>query len=217
MSCPCRTHAVLRPCRSESDFCRPRQSTAWARHGKSELAINDSPVRIPVSRSVLSPLLWCAVFDVLVARLSGGGTHIQGYAENICLLPVGKFPSTASGLKQWALHTVEIRCDEVGLSVNPDKTRLVVFTKRRKLPGFFETHSLGFNLHRCISVKYLGVVLDCRLTWREHVDVKVRKVHNLLWACRRVCGAMWGLRPKVAHWPYVSIIRPSITFASLVW
>jgi hypothetical protein len=49
------------------------------------------------------------------------------------------------------------------------------------------------------------------------VDVKVRKAHNLLWACRRACGEMWGLRPKVVHWLYVSIIQPSITFTSLVW
>jgi len=62
-------------------------------------------------------------------------------------------------------------------------------------------------------VKYPGVVLDSQLTLREHVDVKVRKVHNLLWAC----GVMWGMRPRVAHWLYVSIIRPSITFTCLVW
>ena len=28
---------------------------------------------------------------------------------------------------------------------------------------------------------------------------------------------MWGLRPKVVHWLYISTIRLSITFASLVW
>ena len=31
-------------------------------------------------------------------------------------------------------------CDELGLSVNPDKTGFFAFTRRRKLPGFFEPH-----------------------------------------------------------------------------
>ena len=31
-----------------------------------------------------------------------------------------------------------------------------------------------------MSVKYLGVVLDSQRTWREHVDVKVRKAHNFV-------------------------------------
>jgi hypothetical protein len=87
-------------------------------------------------------------------------------------------------------------CNELGLSVNPDKTGLVAFTRRRKLPGFFEPRLFG-------------------MTWREHVDVKVRKAHSLFWACRRANGVAWGLRPRVVHWLYISIVRPSITFSSL--
>jgi len=67
------------------------------------------------------------------------------------------------------------------------------------------------------SVKYLGVILDSRLTWREHVEVKVRKAYNLLWACRRACGMGWGLGPKVVHWLYVAIVRLTISYASFVW
>jgi hypothetical protein len=55
------------------------------------------------------------------------------------------------------------------------------------------------------------------LTWREHVEVKVRKARNLLWACRRVCRAGWGLRPRVVRWLYVAIVRPTVTFASSEW
>jgi len=93
-----------------------------------------------------------------------------------------------SGLVQWALHTVETWCDEIGLSVNPDKTGLVAFTRRRKLPGFSEPRLFGTTLHCSMSVKYLGVILDSPLTWREDVDIKVRKAQNLLWACRRASG-----------------------------
>ena len=92
---------------------------------------------------------------------------------------MGKFPNTVSGLMQWALSTVAIRCSDVGLSVNPDKVGLVAFTRKIKFRGFFE-RSFGVKLSLSGSVKYLGVILDSRLTWREHFEVKVRKAHNLL-------------------------------------
>jgi hypothetical protein len=68
-----------------------------------------------------------------------------------------------------------------------------------------------------MSVKYLRVVPDSWLTWGEHVNTKMKKDYNLLWACRRDYGTMWGPRPKEVYWLYVSIIQPSITFASIVW
>jgi len=113
---------------------------------------------------VLSPLLWCLVVDKLIARLNWGGVYTQGYADDICLLAVGKFPNTVTGLIKWALHTVETWCDELRLLVNPNKTGLVAFPGRRKLPGFFEPRLFGTTLHCSMLVKYLGVILDSQLT-----------------------------------------------------
>jgi hypothetical protein len=79
---------------------------------------------------VLSPLLWCLVVDELLARLNQGGVYAQGYADDICLLAIGKFPNSVSGLIQWALDTVEEWCSEHGLTVNPDKTGLVVLQEK---------------------------------------------------------------------------------------
>jgi hypothetical protein len=147
----------------------------------------------------------------------GGGVYAQGYADDLCLLAIGKFPNAVSGLIQWALDTVEEWCGRLGLTVNPDKTGLVVFTRKRKLPGFFQLYFFGRVVQRSMSVKYLGVILDSRLTWKKHIDAKVRKAQNSLWACRGACGGVWGLGHRVVHRLYVSVIRPSITFASLVW
>ena len=109
---------------------------------------------------VLSPLLWCLVVAELLTRLREGDVYSQGYADDICLLVVGKFPNTVSGFIQWALHTVELWCDELGLSINPNKTGFVAFTRKMKLPGFFEPHLFGMTLHHSMSIKYMGVILD---------------------------------------------------------
>jgi hypothetical protein len=186
------------------------------------VALNDVCVWVPAARGcpqggVLSQLLWCLVVDDLIARLNKGGVYCQGYADDICLLAGRKFPNTVSELMQGALHTAEKWCDEVGLSVNADKTDLFVFTKKRNPDGFFQPLLFGVTLHCSESVRYLGVTVDSRLTWREHVNNKVVKARNSLWACRRSFGMVWGLRPRVVYWLYTSIIIPSITFASLVW
>jgi hypothetical protein len=70
-------------------------------------------------------LLWKGVWyaplpAAPLVRLNEGSVYAQGYADDICLLAVGKFPNTVSGLIQWPLHTVELWCGGLGLSVNPD-------------------------------------------------------------------------------------------------
>ena len=111
--------------------------TALARHGAEQTivrwirttlegrpateALGDVTRNVAVSRGcpqggVLSLLLWCLVVNNLLARLNEGNVYTQGYAGDICLLAVGKFPNTVSGLIQWALHTVEEWCS--GMSVS---------------------------------------------------------------------------------------------------
>ena len=38
-----------------------------------------------------------------------------------------------------------------------------------------------------------------------------------LWQCKRLLGRNWGINPKITHWLYTTVIRPIITYGSLVW
>lgn len=70
-----------------------------------------------------------------ISKANEGGVYSQGNADDIRLQVVGKCLNMELGLIQWTLNTFEVWCDELGLSVNSDKTGLIAFM-RRKLQVF---------------------------------------------------------------------------------
>jgi hypothetical protein len=53
----------------------------------------------------------------------------------------------------YATHSTFKPKGEVGFSVNPEKTDLIVFTRTTKLPGFFEPNTFGVTLFYSESAK----------------------------------------------------------------
>lgn len=165
---------------------------------------------------VLSPLLWSLVVDALLNKLTQLGYEIVGYADDIVLIIRGKCDATMSSRLQTALDTTLSWCTQEGLNINPAKTVIVPFTKRRK-------HALsppslnGFLLNFCKEVKYLGIILDSKLNWTAQIDYAVKKATTAIWACSTLFSKTWGLKPQLALWSYITIARPRITYAALVW
>ena len=166
---------------------------------------------------VLSPLLWCLVVNELLTKISQNGMFVQGYADDLVILIRGRFPGTLCDITQQALRLVETWCDDNGLSVNPTKTELVLFTKKRNVQDFYEPKLYGNNIQLKNQAKYLGVILDSKLSWKNHVELKVNKACKTLWMCRQLFGKSWGLSPRIIHWLYTAIVRPMLTYAALVW
>jgi hypothetical protein len=80
---------------------------------------------------VLSPLLWSLVMDDLLWALNNSDYYTVGYADGIAILINGKFPQTVSEVLQTALRTVQQWCERTTLSINPNKTVVIPFTRRR--------------------------------------------------------------------------------------
>ena len=74
--------------------------------------------------------------------------------------------STVSGLAKSALSKMDIWCREVRRSVNPEKTGIVIFARRRKLDVWRNPRFQGRHLGREEVVKHLAVILDAELDWR---------------------------------------------------
>ena len=104
-------------------------------------------------------------------------------------------------------------CDERQLSVNPSKTELILFTRKLKIEGFQSITFYGKTLALSNQVKYLGVLLDSKLSWKNHVEAKCNKALAAFYQVRRA----WGASPRVVYWLYTAVIRPMIAYSAVVW
>ncbi|KAL0810531.1 hypothetical protein ABMA28_010652 [Loxostege sticticalis] len=166
---------------------------------------------------ILSPILWNIVVDSLLRTLNERGYTTVGYADDLAILINGNAENILCGIMRSAFQIVEKWCNEHQLSVNPKKTELILFTNKRKLPKLQLPKLFNTELTLSTQVKYLGITLDSKLNWGIHIEDKIKKACITFYQCKRLVGKKWGLNPKITLWLYTSVIRPSITYGSVVW
>lgn len=105
----------------------------------------------------------------------------------------GKFINTLFERMQVAMNIVEEWCKEVDLSVNPDKTASILFTRKLKIDRHRDISVFGKILILVDQVKYLGVILDAKLNWRTNVEARIKKFCMAFGQCRRAIGWTWDL------------------------
>ena len=166
---------------------------------------------------VLSPLLWSLVADGLLRELSNKGIFVQGYADDIVLMVQGKFTNIVADVMNVNLQYVNKWCLAEGLHINPTKTVVVPFTRKKNLDSLSRLRLGQTQLGVSGTVKYLGLTLDSKLTWNEHLTNTLHKAKWALMTSRRFAGFTWGIKPHIALWLYEAVIRPQVTYGSLVW
>ena len=164
-----------------------------------------NPTRGSPQGGVLSPTFWILVMDELILALEAEGFTVIGYADDLVIVCRGKYLNTLCDSTQRALKIVERWCTKIGLSVNPSKTELVIFTKKRDFTGFKKPKLFGTALELSTSVKYLGLTLTPNLNWKEHIAYRINKCIKVFWCCKRAIGRNWGL----VHQTCFGSIKPS--------
>ena len=166
---------------------------------------------------VISPLLWLLVIDSVLVELDKRGVKVVAYADDVVILVSGMFLDIISDIMTNALNSLSVWPTHSGIGVNPSKTELVLFTRKTKIPAFRLPRLQGCELPLSDRAKYLGIILDAKLSWNLNIEHRVKKATVAFYTCRKMFGSKWGLSPKMVLWMYTAIVRPILTYGSLVW
>jgi len=146
---------------------------------------------MPAGRSFVSPLVEPSV-DRLLTITNNLGFNTFGYADDIVIIVQGKFAHTVREIMQEALNVIVKWAVKEGLNISPHKTAIVPFTNKRNTEGLGPLILHGKELPMLNEVKYLGVILDSKLNWNQHLQKIIRKAQTTFAVVRRICGKKMG-------------------------
>ena len=152
-------------------------------------------IRLPFTLSLTSNFITASV-EVCVAV----GIDVQVLADNI----------------QKDIRTMEGWAKDHGLKFNAKKTKVMLFTRKnvKRRPKLYIN---GEEIEYVNEYKYLGVTIDSKLSWNKHIQNIANRATGTFMQCQTMLGRTWGLSPKITRWAYLSLIRPTMSYGSLIW
>jgi len=119
------------------------------------------------------------------------------YADDVVLLVTGPFLDTICNIMEGALKKLSDWAKSFDLGVNPTRTELMLFTKKTKIPNFNLPRLNGLRLHLSHNAKYLGVILNPKLSWKLKIEERVGKACIAYYFYKKAFSKTWGLHPKI--------------------
>lgn len=143
--------------------------------------------------SVKGPTLWNVLYDDLLRTEMPEGVALVGFADDVALIAKTGSEDILTSQVNRGLFRVSSEMERLKLKLAPEKTEAVMFTKRRNVrPVRFELQGTNFGLSK--SVKYLGVWLDSKLTFAEHVNQTITKAEKTIKALTNLMPNIGGPR-----------------------
>lgn len=181
----------------------------------NESSLKHIPAGLPQG-SILSPIL----YSIYTSDFNPPSEiEVAYYADDTALISSSKLTKALMKKMENSLVACNKYFRKWKIKINQEKTQTIIFPWN-KSPKRIQSRPLSFSgspLQVQNEVKYLGVILDKKLTFREHISLSCEKALKSI-------RALWSLlnkRSKLTHRNkdllYKCVIRPILTYASPIW
>ena len=193
----------------------PGEIIAWIRNllmGRTQRTVVNSvfsesvEVRSGVPQgSVLGPLLFNIYLNDLLRKLNSiPDVETFAFADDLKLISIN--PSSL----QTALNLVKSWCNTFKLDLNPEKSEHISFCEKQS-NCFYIEHS---KIKTVDFVKDLGVVINSKLKWNQHISKITSKAQSLSYLLLRC----FSTQDKSAYMKsFKSYVRPLLEYNCTIW
>lgn len=169
----------------------------------------DIPSGVPQG-SHLGPLIFILYINDLCETLNSSKLL---YADDLKLFRVIKSLLDCCAL-QADIRTVSRWCEVNGMQMNVSKCKVITFTRRQSIISF--DYSLdNTSLEKVRTIKDLGVTLDSKLRFNEHISVTTAKANAMLGFLRRNTSQFDNVYALKSL--YCALVRSILEYGVQIW
>ena len=160
------------------------------------------------------------IFTADIVKCIPESVNIGLYADDMAIYSSAEHLSEILQNLQYTIHKIQNYCNNWSIKINPTKTQAIFLTRKyapRNLPN---NNDLKINNTAILwqnSVKYLGLTLDKRLTYKNHFvtnNLACEKIIKMLYS---LLNSKSKLTPENKKLIYLMVIRSKLLYGSPIW
>ena len=159
--------------------------------------------------TVLGPLLFLIYLNDIADTVT---STPRLFADDCLLYRTIDTPQDSTRLQE-DLNNLQVWETQWKMAFNPDKCEVIRITQKRKIINTEYTIH-GTPLNTVNSAKYLGVNIDTKLNFNNHIDTVCKKANSVRAFVHRNTK---GCPRKVKAAAYTTLVRPLLEYASSTW
>lgn len=169
--------------------------------------------------SCLGPTLWNILYNSIFQLENSlpEGTLLQGFADDTVIATTHKSRDRLEEKINLCLEKIHNWCVENKITINPNKCESMVVGKNRPLSRRISTKINGERIPSKKEIKYLGILIDERLSWTPHIHWIQKKGKKILNILRSLVGTTWGMGSEAIKTIYNVAVVPAITYGAEIW
>ena len=135
-------------------------------------------------------------------------TNKSQFSDDAGQWAVSKNIDLAVEYLQWDLDKLARWCAKWRITLNPEKTKVIIFSKFRSAIRLEPTLSLYSNLSYYPHIKFLGITFDNRMTFTKHFEEILECCNNKIHHLRILVNKKWGPSPTTILQICKQCVRP---------
>ena len=168
--------------------------------------------------SVLSCTLFALAINDITMHLPAGVKNSL-YFDDFAIYYTTKTLRHAQRVINKAISNVCLWADSVGFKFSVEKTKAITFYRDKRWLKGQSLDLLLYNspIESCTQVKFLGIIFDQHLNWKEHLDYIKAKALKALDLLKKLSHTKWGARRDTMFMIYKATVLSILDYCCPIY